>query len=53
MKLYKSSEGFDLILTKEELKSLHNMIDSAQLPERRVFNNIKEQIKEILNEKGF
>lgn len=34
----------------EELEAMLNMINSAQLPERRVFNSLKEQIKDILSQ---
>lgn len=36
-------------MTGEELRSLYNIIQSAYLPERRVFNSVKEQIKKLLN----
>lgn len=54
MKILKLTEGSScmfMTLTMDDLKNLLNMIDSAQLPERRAFNNIKNQIKEILNGK--
>lgn len=42
---------YGLSFSVEELESLVNMIESANLPERRVFNSLKEQIKKELNEK--
>lgn len=37
-------------MTKDDLRSLLRMINSACLSERRDWNNIKEQIIKILNE---
>lgn len=46
MKLLKaSSKSYVITLTKEGIEGLYSMILSAQLPERRMFNDLKEQIK--------
>ena len=44
---------YGMSLTIEEAANLLTMIESAKLPERRVFNSLKEQIKKELNEKEF
>ena len=44
---------YGISLTQEEASYLLTMIESARLPERRVFDSLKRQIKEELNEKKF
>ena len=44
-------DSYEIIdMTKDDLRSLLRMINSACLSERRDWNNIKEQIIKILNE---
>ena len=48
MTFKKNIIGYDLIgLTDEEAQSLLRMIESAALPERRVFKRVKDQIKDL------
>lgn len=52
MSVYEVTPGsYEIIdMTKDDLRSLLRMINSACLSERRDWNNIKEQIIKILNE---
>jgi len=49
MKLLKaSSQSYVVNFSRQDLESLYSMIISAQLPDRRTFNSLKEQIKNEL-----
>ncbi len=39
---------YAIVMTKDDLRSLLRMINGACLPERRDWNNIKQQITKIL-----
>lgn len=38
-----------IVMDKNDIRSLHAMIKSACLPQRREWNGIKQQIENILN----
>jgi hypothetical protein len=49
MKLQKENGRFTLFMDESDLRSLITMIKGACLPERRHWNNVKQQIEKMID----